>query len=356
MHLPASDYMKGRGAQFNAHNPYLVTQYVQEYLEALDEPMLENSPTEFLLEHARKIINEVPSPDIPMDYSVNPYQGCEHGCTYCYARVTHQYWGMSAGLDFERKIVVKENAADLLRDELGKRSWECKPIMLSGNTDCYQPAERKFGITRKLLQVMAEFKQPVGIITKNSLILRDLDILAAMAQENLVRVVMSITTLDEDLRRAMEPRTATSGQRLQAVERLTQAGIPVSVNIAPIIPGLTSDEIVPIMKAAANAGAISASFTMVRLNGTIGDIFTDWIRKTFPDRAEKVLHQVAEAHGGSLSDSRFGTRMRGEGQMAESIRRLFQVAHDRYMPAVERAPLNTASFRRPRTDGQLTLF
>ncbi|MFN8398095.1 MAG: radical SAM protein, partial [Bacteroidia bacterium] len=170
------DYLKGRGAQYNAHNPYLSTQVVQAHWEALDEPLLDNDPTEFLIEHPRKIINEVKSPDIPMDYSLNPYQGCEHGCTYCFARTTHQYWGMSAGLDFERKIVVKMNAAELLREELTKKSWVCKPIMLSGNTDCYQPAERKFGITRKLLQVMAEFKQPVGIITKNSLVLRDLDI------------------------------------------------------------------------------------------------------------------------------------------------------------------------------------
>jgi DNA repair photolyase len=356
MQLQQLDYMKGRGAQYNAHNPYLVTQYVQEYIEALDEPMLENSATTFMVEHARKIINEVASPDIPMDYSVNPYQGCEHGCTYCYARVTHQYWGMSAGLDFERKIVVKENAAALLRDELGKKGWVCKPIMLSGNTDCYQPAERKFGLTRQLLEVMSEFRQPVGIITKNSLVLRDLDILAEMAQDNLVRVTISITSLDEGIRRAMEPRTATSTQRLQAVERLTRAGIPVSVLIAPIIPGLTSDELVPIMKAAASAGAVSAGYTMVRLNGTIGEIFTDWIQKTFPDRADKVLNQVAEAHGGSLGDSRFGTRMKGEGSMAESIMRLFTISHDRYMPAVSPPPLNTQSFKRPRKDGQLTLF
>ncbi len=351
-----SDYMKGRGAQYNAHNPYAATQYVQTHLEALDEPMLENSATEFLVEHARKIINVVPSPDIPMDYSLNAYQGCEHGCTYCYARTTHQYWGMSAGLDFERKIVVKENAPELLREELSKKSWDCKPIMLSGNTDCYQPAERKYGLTRKLLQVMLEFKQPVGIITKNSLVLRDIDILSEMAKHNLVRVVMSITTLDEEIRRAMEPRTSTAAQRLHAVARLTQAGVPVSVNIAPIVPGLTSDEVVAIMKAAAQAGAVSASYIMVRLNGTIGDIFTDWIRKTFPDRADKVLNQIAAAHGGSLSDSRFGTRMRGEGNLAESIRRLFQIARDKYMPAVVLPPLNTADFRRPRTDGQLSLF
>ncbi len=356
MQVQQYDYMKGRGAQFNAHNPFLRTHYVQEYMEALDEPLLENSGTEFLIEHPRKIINEVPSPDIPMDYSLNPYQGCEHGCPYCYARVTHQYWGMSAGLDFERKIVVKENAADLLREELGKKNYECKPIMLSGNTDCYQPAERKFGITRKILQVMAEFKQPVGIITKNSLVLRDIDILAEMAQENLVRVSMSITTLDEDLRRAMEPRTASSLQRLHAIERLTRAGIPVNVMIAPIIPGLTSEELVPIMKAAAQAGAVSAGYTIVRLNGTIGDIFTDWIRKTFPDRADKVLNQVADAHGGSLHDSRFGTRMRGEGPFAEAIRKLFRISHDKYMPAVKPPPLNVEAFKRPRKDGQLSLF
>jgi DNA repair photolyase len=350
------DYMKGRGAQYNAHNPYSATHYVQEHPESLDEPLLENSPTEFLLEHPRRIINVVKSPDIPMDYSINPYQGCEHGCTYCYARVTHQYWGMSAGLDFERKILVKENAAELLRDELGKQGYHCKPIMLSGNTDCYQPAERRFGITRQLLEVMAAFRQPVGIITKNSLILRDMDILSEMARENLVRVNISITTLDEGLRRAMEPRTATSAQRLKTVEQLTQAGIPVNVMIAPIIPGLTSEELVPVMKAAAEAGAATASYTLVRLNGAIGEIFTDWIRKNLPDRAEKVLRQVAEAHGGSLGDSRPGTRLSGEGNLAEAIRRLFRMAHLKYMPPSTLPPMNTDSFRRPRADGQLSLF
>lgn len=350
------EYLKGRGAQYNAHNPYLATQVVQAHVEALDEPLLDNDPTEFLLEHPRKIINEVKSPDIPMDYSINPYQGCEHGCTYCYARTTHQYWGMSAGLDFERKIIVKQNAADLLREELNKKSWVCKPIMLSGNTDCYQPAERTFGITRRLLEVMAEFRQPVGIITKNSLVTRDLDILSEMATDNLVRVNMSITTLDEDLRRILEPRTATISQRLKAVTQLTEAGIPVNVMIAPIIPGLTSDELVPIMKAAAAAGAVSAAYTMVRLNGPIGDIFADWIRKNLPDRAEKVLNQVSASHGGNLGDSRFGTRLRGEGHLAESVRKLYHIAHEKFMPPKNVPPLNCTAFRRPPQHGQLTLF
>lgn len=356
MMVNQSEYFKGRGAQYNPHNPYLLTSYVREYFEALDEPMLENSSTEFLLENPKKIINEVKSPDIPMDYSINPYQGCEHGCTYCYARVTHEYWGMSAGLDFERKIVVKENAATLLREELSKKGYVCKPIMLSGNTDCYQPAERKFGITRKLLQVMLEFGQPVGIITKNSLVLRDLDLLSEMAARNLVRVNISITTLDEELRRTMEPRTATSMQRLQAIERLSQAGVPVSVMIAPIIPGLTSDELIPIMRAAADAGAVSAGYTMVRLNGAIGDLFTDWIRKNLPDRADKVLSQVAASHGGKLGDSRFGTRIRGEGNLAEAIRRLYKMGHAKYMPAAILPPLDTTAFKRPLAYGQLSLF
>lgn len=354
--MDSQEIMKGRGAQYNAHNRFIGSQYVQAHYEALDEPMLENDGTEFLVEHARKLINEVKSPDIPLEYSMNPYQGCEHGCTYCYARVTHEFWGMSAGLDFERKIVVKENAPELFRAELMRPSWVCGPIMLSGNTDCYQPAERRFGLTRRLLEIAAEFRQPIGIITKNSLVLRDLDILVRMAEENLVHVAVSITTLDEEVRRAMEPRTATSVQRLHTIERLSQAGVPVSVMVAPIIPGLTSEETVPIIKAAAKAGARSAGYTMVRLNGTIGEIFEDWIRKAMPDRAEKVLGQIAEAHGGSLSDHRFGTRMRGEGNLAEAIRRLFQMARDRYMPAVVQAPLNTQAFRRPRTDGQLSLF
>lgn len=347
---------KGRGAQVNTHNPFLRNQYVQEHYEALDEPLLADQKTAMLVEHPKTIINRVESPDIPMPYSMNPYQGCEHGCIYCYARNTHQYWGMSAGLDFERKIIVKENGAELLEAHLRKKSWVGEPIMLSGNTDCYQPVERKLGLTRKMLEVLQEFRNPVGIITKNSLILRDIDILADMAKMDLVRVNISITTLDENLRQKMEPRTASGKQRLKAVEALSRAGIPVSVMIAPVIPGLNNHEIVDIVKAAADHGARSAAYTFIRLNGSVAEIFSDWLHKTFPDKADKVLSQIAAGHGGKLGGSSFGQRVRGVGQQAQVIRDLLKVATDRYMHGRVIPPFNQEAFRVPDNSGQLSLF
>lgn len=351
-----SDYFKGRGAQLNIHNPFLSHAYVQEHVEAQDEPYLTHIPTEFLQEYPRKIVNKVSSPDIPMDWSLNPYQGCEHGCIYCYARPTHQYWGYSAGLDFERKIIIKENAADLLKEKFASPHWEPAPIMLSGNTDCYQPIERKKELTRKILAVCAEFRHPISIITKNSLILRDLDILSELNSRDLVHIAISITTLDEDLRQKMEPRTASVANRLETIRQLSQAGIPVSVMVAPIIPGLNNHEVADIIKEAADRGARSAGYTMVRLNGPVGELFEDWVRKSFPDRAEKVLNQVSGAHGGKLGDSRFGTRMRGEGKMAETVRDLFQIAKKRYMAGRIIPPYNLQAFRRPHPQGQLSLF
>lgn len=352
----SAEYLKGRGAQFNSHNRFMKHQYVQEHLEALDEPLLSNSATEYMDEFPRKIVNKITSPDLPMPYSMNPYQGCEHGCIYCYARNTHQYWGFSAGLDFERKIIVKKNAPELLAQQLQKKNWKPDAIMLSGNTDCYQPIERKLKITRKILEVLLEYRHPVGIITKNSLILRDLDLLTEMASMRLAKVSLSITTLDEKLRLAMEPRTATGKQRLKAIEKLAAAGIPVNVMIAPIIPGLNNHEIPTIMEAAAKAGATSAGYTMARLNGPVGDVFSDWIYKTYPDRAEKVLSQISTAHGGSLSDSRFGKRMRGEGPQAEAIRDLFRMTKSRLFAGRESPPYNLDAFCPPDKSGQLRLF
>lgn len=350
------DYFKGRGAQVNTPNPYLKTQIVQEHFEGLDEPLLENSGTELIYEHPKKILNRVDSPDIPSDWSMNPYQGCEHGCVYCYARNTHQYWGFSAGLDFERKIIVKENAADLLREKFNSPRWQASSIMLSGNTDCYQPVERKLEITRELLQVCLEYRNPVGVITKNKLILRDLDILKELSELNLVHAAISMTTLDDELRRKLEPRTASVKGRLQAIEKLADAGIPVTVMVAPIIPGLNNHEIADIIKAAAEAGASAAGYTMVRLNGPIGYLFKDWLQKNFPDRAEKVLGQIASLHGGKLNDSRFGTRMRGEGKFAQASRDLFEMAKKRFLQGRYIPPYNLEAFRRPDKHGQLTLF
>lgn len=349
------DYFKGRGAQLNTPNPYLTQQIVTEHPEGLDEPLLQDTVTQFLPERPKKVVNKVTSPDVGMAWSVNPYQGCEHGCVYCYARATHQYWGLSAGLDFERKIIVKENAPQLLEKHLQSKDWQGETIVFSGNTDCYQPAEKHYRITRQMLEVCLKYGQSVGIITKNSLLLRDLDVLKELNQRDLVSVHLSITTLDEQLRRTLEPRTATAARRLATVETLAKANIPVNVMVAPIIPGLTSQEIPRILKAVSDRGASSANYTIVRLNGFIADLFEDWLRKNYPDRADKVLHQIEDCHGGKLNDSRFRTRMRGEGKVAESIRQLFHLSKRRYFKERSLRPLNKSHFC-PARGKQLPLF
>ena len=324
------DYFTGRGAQVNTNNKFLNNKYVVEHFEGVDETMLQNSRTQIFEEHAKKIVSETNSPDVPNMYSINPYQGCEHGCIYCYARNSHEYYGFSAGLDFEQKIIVKRNAAALLEDYFNRKSYKPVVILLSGNTDCYQPMERKLKITRSLLEVFLRYKNPVSIITKNNLILRDMDILTELGKHNLVSVNVSITSLDEQLRQKLEPRTITASGRLSVIEKLTEHNIPVRLMLAPVIPGLNSAEIPAIMKAAADRGALDASFTIVRLNGSIAEIFKDWVEKAFPKRAEKVLAQIADCHGGQLNDSRFGTRMSGEGKVAEAINQLFKVSYNRY--------------------------
>ena len=348
-------FLKGRGAQINPANPYLKQELDNSAQDGIDEPLHMRSETEILFEHGKKIINKVPSPDIPLDYSINPYQGCEHGCIYCYARNTHHYWGYSAGLDFERKILVKENAADLLAAEFQKKSWKPAAIMFSGNTDCYQPLERKLGITRKCLEVFKLFKNPVGIITKNHLVLRDLDILKELAREDLVHVFVSITTVNPDLRVAMEPRTSAVPKRWKVIETLASRGIPVGVMIGPIIPGLNNHELAEIIETAAIKGASSIGYTMVRLNGAVGKIFENWIQTHFPDRAEKVLNQIKSMHGGNLNDSEFGRRMRGEGKMADSISQLYHLMKAKYFSDRSFPPYNLTAFRRP-GDNQLSLF
>lgn len=317
------EYLKGRGAQFKTHNKFLKNQYVTEHIEGLDEPLLSAPTTQVFYEEAKKVVNKVPSPDLGIMYSLNPYQGCEHGCVYCYARNTHEYWGFSAGLDFESKIVVKKNAPALLEKFIMHPAWQTVPISISGNTDCYQPLERKLEITRELLKVFARYRHPLGMITKNGLILRDLDLLKDLASENLVHVYISITTLDEKLRSMMEPRTASARKRLQTIETLAKAGVPVGVMNAPIIPGLNHHEIPQVLKAAADHGAASAGMTIVRLNGSIAQIFEDWLRKNFPDRFDKVWNQICSMHGGQVNDSQFGRRMVGEGHFAEVIHQLF---------------------------------
>jgi len=319
----ADQYLKGRGAQFNPHNRFLEDAYVKEHVEGIDDWEVEQSKTAFIFSHAKSIVNKVASPDVGMAWSLNPYQGCEHGCTYCYARNTHEYWGFSAGLDFERKIIVKKDAPALFKKFLERKGWGAEVISLSGNTDCYQPAEREFKLTRQLLQIALEYKQPIGMITKNSLILRDMDILKEMAKLNLCSVYISINSLNEKLRLQMEPRTTTVKQRLNVVEELSKAGIPTGVMVAPLVPGLSDHEIPAILKTIAGCGARSAGYTIVRLNGAVGPIFQDWLKANFPDRAEKVWHMIQSCHGGKVNDSRFGERMRGEGNIAKLIKDTF---------------------------------
>jgi DNA repair photolyase len=348
-----TDYLKGRGAQLNPFNPYRAQEYVVQHIEGLDEKFLSNSRTQYFTETPKNIVNKVDSPDVGMAYSLNPYQGCEHGCIYCYARNSHQYWGFSAGLDFERKIIVKPNAPELLEKKLLDPKWEPYPILISGNTDCYQPVERKLKITRRLLEVMLKYKHPVGMITKNWVILRDIDILTELAKYNLVHVMVSITSLREELRLQLEPRTASVANRLKVVEKLNAAGIPTGVMTAPIIPGLNSDEIPAIIEEVGKRGGVCAGYTIVRLNGSIAEVFEDWIKKSFPDRADKVLNQIKECHGGTLNDSRFGTRMRGEGKIAESIRLLHKMAVKKYLKGRDTFEYNLEAFTRP---GQMKMF
>nr|WP_294897753.1 PA0069 family radical SAM protein [uncultured Pedobacter sp.] len=349
-----NEYFKGRGSQSNPNNKFHRNQFSVENIEGLDEPFLENSSTEFIKESPKKIISVSNSPDLPFMYSINPYQGCEHGCIYCYARNAHEYWGFSAGLDFERKIIYKPDAALMLERQLNHKNYQPQVIMLSGNTDCYQPAERKFKITRSLLKVFLKYKHPVSIITKNNLILRDLDLLTELNKLDLIHVNVSVTSLNEELRQKLEPRTVTGKGRIRVIEKLAEKNIPVRVMVAPIIPGLNSNEIPEIIKAAADAGAKDATFTIVRLNGAIGDIFKDWIQKAYPDKAQKVLNQIAACHGGSLNDSRWGKRMRGEGNEASAIHQLFKLSVKRYIPNPSLHQLSLAHFSKKAE--QLNLF
>ncbi|HTJ51863.1 MAG TPA: PA0069 family radical SAM protein [Cyclobacteriaceae bacterium] len=347
------DYFKGRGAQIKSENKFLKAQYVTDHVEGLDAPLMSAPTTQVFYENAKKVVNKVTSPDLGMGYSLNPYQGCEHGCIYCYARNTHEYWGFSAGLDFESKIIVKKNAPSLLEKFILHPDWNAVPISVSGNTDCYQPLERKLEITRGLLKVFAQYRHPVGMITKNSLILRDLDLLKDLASDNLIHVYISITTLDEDLRRVMEPRTASAMKRLQTVEALAKAGVPVGIMNAPIIPGLNHHEIPQILKAASEHGAQNVGMTVVRLNGSIGKIFEDWLRKNFPDRFDKVWNQICSLHGGNVNDSQFGRRMSGEGEYADIIHQLFRTSKKKYFGDKKLPPMDLTKFRK---GGNLSLF
>lgn len=344
---------KGRGAQFNTYNRFLKQEHTREHPEAIDDWADPEPKTSFIEIEAKSLVNKVESPDVGMAYSINPYNGCEHGCIYCYARNSHEYWGYSAGLDFESKIMVKKNAPQLLRKFLKHPEWQGAALSLSGNTDCYQPAEKKYGLTRSLLQVCREFNQPVGILTKNSGVLRDLDIIQPMAAKRLVSVLLTITSLDETVRRVLEPRTTTAVQRLRALKTMSDAGVQTGVMLGPVIPGINDHEMPALLEAAAGAGATFAGYTFLRLNGSVKLLFHQWLHQAFPDRAEKVWRLVEESHGGQVSDSSFGRRMRGEGPLADIIAAQFRQYCKRFGLNKEKMALDTTQFCPPGKQGKL---
>ena len=349
----ADTYKKGRGAQYNTKNKFLKSETSREHVEAIDDWVEPNVQTQYIEVFPKSIVNKVDSPDVGMWYSMNPSQGCEHGCIYCYARNSFEYWGYSAGLDFESKILVKKEAPKLLRKFLMNPRWECVPISISGNTDCYQPAERNFRLTRQLLEVCNEFNQPVGMITKNAGILRDKDLLQEMARKQLVSVLVSVTSFNEDLRRAMEPRTTTGTQRIRTIEELSKLGVPMGVMLGPMIPGLNEHEMPAIIKAASEAGARFSAYTFIRLNGAIKFLFHDWLYKNFPDRADKVWHMIEGSHDGKVNDSRWGVRMRGEGGIAKMVNDQYHTYTKKYGLGHERLEVDCSRFMRPGGQGSL---
>ena len=357
--MKQKDLFKGRGAQQNTPNKFFEYSYEtrDDFLEFCrkEGEEADNNKTQYIPIFPKTIVNKVTSPDVGMMHSMNPYQGCEHGCIYCYARNTHEFWGYSAGLDFERKILIKKDAPKLLEAKLKSKRWKASTIVLSGNTDCYQPAEKKFEITRACLKVFLKYRHPVGIITKNTLILRDLDILKELTKNQLIGVNVSVTSLSEKTRRILEPRTTTIKKRLETIRVLSENGIPVNAMLAPIIPGINSHEIMNLAKAVSDNGALSFAFTVVRLNGAIGQIFTDWIHKTLPDSAKKVLRQIEACHGGNLNDSRFGIRSRGEGKIATQIHDLVRLAKHMYFKDKVFPKLNH-DLHLPFKNGQMQLF
>jgi DNA repair photolyase len=340
--------IRGRGTASNPPNRFERLTYADEWdREDFDGPSPE---TDFLKDPSRSIISFNKSPDIGFDASINPYRGCEHGCIYCYARPTHEYLGFSAGLDFETKILVKEDAPRLLRKALSSSRWSPQVMAMSGVTDPYQSVEQRLMLTRKCLEVLLEFRNPVVIITKNRLVTRDIDLLSELARHKAVSVCLSVTTLDERLSRIMEPRASRPSRRLSAIETLAQAGVPVGVMVAPVIPGLTDHELPAIVACAARAGAQFAGFIPLRLPHGVSSLFEGWLERHMPDRKNKVLNRIRDIRGGRLNDPRFGQRMKGEGVFAEQIETLFTVACRRARILGRKPAISTAAFRRPAGD------
>jgi DNA repair photolyase len=323
-----ADPRKGRGAGINPEGRFetLVREAFDDGWRSADEDALPPLKTHVTEERARGIITRNHSPDIPFTQSINPYQGCEHGCVYCYARPSHAYYNLSPGIDFETRLFAKVNAAELLREELSRPGYRCEVIALGANTDPYQPIERHYGITRGILEVCAAFNQPVGIVTKNALVERDIDILAALARKNLVNVFISCNNLDHDLARRLEPRCSAPQRRLEAMKRLSAAGIPVGVMVAPVIPFLTDHQIEAVLEAARAHGALRAGYTLMRLPWELKVLFRDWLNMHYPLKAQHVMSRLHAMRGGRDNDPRFGTRMRGTGEFAELLARRFEIA------------------------------
>ncbi len=346
--------IRGRGVAENPGNRFTQLSVVPDG-EARD-PDDPGPRTLFFRDASHSVIARNDSPDVGFTHSLNPYRGCEHGCTYCYARPTHEYLGFSAGLDFETRIMVKRDAPELLRRELASPRWAPAPIAMSGVTDAYQPAERRLRITRGCLEVLTEFRNPVAVVTKGHLVTRDADLLGELAGYGAAAVFLSITSLDAGLQRKLEPRAASPARRLDALRKLSDAGVPVGVLVAPTIPGLNDHELPAILEAAAAAGATRAGFVPLRLPHGNAELFEAWLETHYPGRRGKVMGRIREMRGGKLNDPRFGTRMRGEGEYADQLRALFHVSCRRLGLNLERLELSTAAFRRPDPGGQLGLF
>jgi DNA repair photolyase len=350
--MQRKSFIRGRGA---SHNPR--GRFERLEIEDCEGPLPGRPPTIFLRDVSRSALARNSSPDIGFDYSLNVYRGCEHGCAYCFARPTHEYLGFSAGLDFETRILVKHDAPELLRRELRRRTWNPQPIAMSGVTDPYQPVESRLELTRACLAILAQARNPVVIVTKNHLVTRDLDLLSRLARVGACRVMLSIPTLDAELAGKLEPRASAPARRLAAVRELARAGVPAGVLVAPVIPGLTDHELPDILAAAAEAGASTASYVMLRLPWGLKALFEDWLRCHRPERAERVLSRVRDVRQGRLHDSAWGRRQRGTGPYAGQIAELFRLGRDRYDLGTPPQALNRDAFRRPPADDdQIELF
>ncbi|MFA5833402.1 MAG: PA0069 family radical SAM protein [Bacteroidota bacterium] len=347
-----SNPSKGRAAGFNPTNRFESKAY--EVLEEEIDPD-RKIVTQFFRDTSKTALAKNDSPDIGFTYDLNPYRGCEHGCIYCYARPTHEYLGFSSGLDFETKIMVKPDIHILLEKEFQKKGWKPSTISISGNTDCYQPIERKLQLTRKCLEVALKYRNPVGIITKNALITRDIDILTELAKLQLVNTTLTITTLDKKLQRSMEPRTSSPEQKLKAIEELANAGINVGVSLSPVIPGLNDSEMPAILKRASEHGATFAFYTMLRLPHSVKDLFVDWLKREYPDRADKVINRIKDVREGKLTSTEFGKRMTGTGEIADSIAQLFELTCRKYNLNGKEYRLSKDKFIGKQSD-QLDLF